>query len=623
MLFRYGTIAIFAAALAWGCESDTANYEPLDDDDDGTSDADADADSDADADTDADSDADADADSDADTDADSDADTDADSDADSDTGEQQCVDEDGDWWCVPFDCDDDDPDVHPDQPEIPGNGIDDDCDGVTDEIDETICEPGEIWCYQNQVAECDQWGTSWIPIEDCAPLVCAAGECVDTSQACADAANNHSYIGCEYWAVDMDNTTPGQPYAIAVSNLEAADANVVIEQRSGASWTTAGSAAIGSEQVEVFMLGNTTTSGSYLLGDKAFRVSSDRPVVAYQFNPYAGLEPDNSDICTNDGSLLMPRSVMGKTYYALGYSSNAGNSSMNVIATEDGTIVTVTPANSMYSGSSVPSMSAGVAYDFPMDAAGVLQLNSSSDVSGTLIESDQPVAVFAGSTCAFVPTSVSYCDHIEHQMFPVSTWGQEFVAARSVVRSSNQTPENDYWRIIAAEDGTYVESDQAIGGLPTTLDAGQWVELGVNHTFAISADKPIQVGQYLTGHMATDVPFEGAGGDPAFALVPPHEQFLNHYVFLAPEKYLNDYVVITHPAGVDVLLDGVSVGSNSDCELESYSASWEVTRCLIPDFSHTLESSQDFGITVWGYGGRVSYGYTGGLDLKTINAEVE
>jgi len=25
------------------------------------------------------------------------------------------------------------------------------------------------------------------------------------------------------------------------------------------------------------------------------------------------------------------------------------------------------------------------------------------------------------------------------------------------------------------------------------------------------------------------------------------------------------------------------------------------------------------GISVWGYGGRVSYGYTGGLDLETIN----
>ena len=57
------------------------------------------------------------------------------------------------------------------------------------------------------------------------------------------------------------------------------------------------------------------------------------------------------------------------------------------------------------------------------------------------------------------------------------------------------------------------------------------------------------VGQFLTGHMATDVPFAGAGGDPAFAILPPYEQFLDYYVFLAPEKYIDDYVVITHPAG--------------------------------------------------------------------------
>jgi hypothetical protein len=200
----------------------------------------------------------------------------------------------------------------------------------------------------------------------------------------------------------------------------------------------------------------------------------------------------------------------------------------------------------------------------------------------------------------------------------------EVVAARTQIRSTNPPPENDYWRVIASEDSTSITTDPSVPGLDgVNLNAGDVVEVGVNYSFLIDASAPIMVGQFLTGHMATDVPFLDAGGDPAFALLPPYEQFLNYYVFLAPEKYIEDYVVITHPAGEDVLLDGSSVGSNPDCELETFSSEWEMTRCLIPDFTHIIESAEPVGITVWGYGGRVSYGYTGGLDMATINPIVD
>jgi hypothetical protein len=567
-------ILVSLLALAWlaGCEKDPA-FDPADDDDD-----DGAADGDTDADSDGDSDADADTDADGDTDADSDGDADADADSDSDP---ECVDQDSDWWCLPLDCDDDDPDVNPGVPEILGNGVDDNCNGATDEV--SIIDPCEIAM-----------------------------------------ANKYS-IGCEYWAVDMDNTTPGQPYAIVVANRDATAAHVVVERKSGGVWQVQQETDVAYQQTHVFLLGNTTQAGTYHLANQAFRVTSDLPVVAYQFNPYSGLSADNSDVCTNDGTLLLASSGLDQYYYVLGFSNNTGNGSANIIATADDTQVTIRPSTSISAGGSLPAMSAGVDYTYTMQEASVIQLNASSgDISGTYIEATKPVAVFGGNTCAQVPTGVTYCDHIEHQLFPITTWGQEFVAARTVIRSTNTTPENDYWRVVASENGTTIQTVPAVAGLNgVTMNAGQVLQVGVNYAFTIAASAPIMVGQYLAGHGATNVDFYGAGGDPAMALLPPIEQFLDSYVFLAPEKYLLDYVVITHPSGLAVNLDNTPVSSNPACATETLNANWQITRCLIPDFTHTVAADQPVGITVWGYGGRVSYGYTGGLNMATINPWVE
>jgi hypothetical protein len=75
------------------------------------------------------------------------------------------------------------------------------------------CEPGTDYCVGEDVHSCTAQGTDGGLVMSCTGTkVCEGGSCVDP---CAEAAANRSYIGCEYWAVDLDNavevfTTPAE-----------------------------------------------------------------------------------------------------------------------------------------------------------------------------------------------------------------------------------------------------------------------------------------------------------------------------------------------------------------------------------------------------------------------------
>ncbi|MCP4679487.1 MAG: hypothetical protein GY854_29150 [Deltaproteobacteria bacterium] len=524
-----------------------------------------------------------------------------------------------------------------------GTGADSDADSDGDSDTDTDadagCDPGERICVGDDVHEknCDDGTTTFIEAcED--PRYCYEGACYFDDE-CGNAEAAGSNIGCEYWAVDVDNaegTAIVQPYAVAVGNVGDKTVHVKVEARIEAGgYEIVTEQDIPAKEVGVFKLtgeGVTLTpalqsiAGSYHQPRMAYRVTSDLPVIAYQFNPYSGLTEENSMICSNDATLLIPTSGIDKVYYALTYPSNNGSPAyISIVATEDDTTVTVTPAADVFNGWDLPAMATGTPSEIYMEAADVAQLESEGDLSGTYIEADKPIVVFAGNVTAFVPnTNVWYADHLEHQMMPLTKWGTDYIAARSKIRSTWGANEKDFFRIIASEDGTVVETDPVLPNFPATLNAGEVVQVGRATSFTIKASEPIMVGQFIVGADATGLPDTNKRtGDPSYALLAPVEQFLEEYVFLAPDKYPVDYVVITHPTELDIELDDVPLNTHDNCVIEELNSDWNVTRCAIGDFTHTISADKPVGITVWGYGENVSYGYTGGLSLQTINPVVK
>ncbi|MEE8409924.1 MAG: IgGFc-binding protein, partial [Myxococcota bacterium] len=213
-------------------------------------------------------------------------------------------------------------------------------------------------------------------------------------------------------------------------------------------------------------------------------------------------------------------------------------------------------------------------------------------------------------------------DHLEQQLYPLTAWGTEYVAVRSMPRGA----EKDAWRILAAENDTQVTVTPALIQIPT-LNAAEWYEFETNEDFLIQSNRPILVGQFLAAEHAPapgSQPGDADTGDPAFMLAVPVRQYRDSYVFLAPDQYEQDFVSISLTAGTVARLDGEEVDDIypllPDSKLfqinDIAGTVWQAVRLRIADGYHVLTCESPCAVMVHGYDRFVSYGYPGGLNLE-------
>src|SRR5262249_27144534 len=145
---------------------------------------------------------------------------------------------------------------------------------------------------------------------------------------------------------------------------------------------------------------------------------------------------------------------------------------------------------------------------------------TTSDLTGTRVSADKPIAVFGAHQAPTIPAEAVCCaDHIVEQLPPTSAWGKRFATIPPATRTKA-----DCFRIIAANDNSEVYLN---GSLTATLNHGQWIERIVQNPAEIIATGPIMVAQLSTS-VFYDYPTTG-DADPFMMIIPPYSQFLNHY----------------------------------------------------------------------------------------------
>jgi hypothetical protein len=246
--------------------------------------------------------------------------------------------------------------------------------------------------------------------------------------------------------------------------------------------------------------------------------------------------------------------------------------------------------------------------------------------------------VFSGHLCTYYPQLLGACDHVEEQLFPVDTWGQDFILAPPRTRNEGaNSGEAVYWKLLARDGGTRVEltvpfldlnplppgfegvsdcADHLEDERTLVLGQGEHCEFGTRAPLQVRADGPMMVMGVISGQSSTGVfdAFGAHAGDPAIFLVPPRAQYRSEYAFLTPTTYYVDYLTVVTSPQASVELDGELVDMGDATDVPGANLVYKHI-VIEEDGPHQINSNFPLGILVYAYDDYVSYAYTGGLNL--------
>ena len=290
------------------------------------------------------------------------------------------------------------------------------------------CDPNNSIARQTCSAEGE-----WVEAELCKAdegAACFGGSC---QKACDFNVKAKSYLGCSFWAADLDNAfVPGgsqtsyfdaanAQYAIVVSNpSDKLSAKVTISSNEGDQLLDShgedlDTSALAPGELRVFNLPPRNIDQTSI-EPQAWRITSSVPIAAYQFNPL-----ENVGVYSNDASLLLPDELLGKYYIAMSREESFTilRGFLTVVGTIAGGTTHVTVTFSSTTGKTlassdgkIKSYKSGESATFELKRWDTLNLETDvvgGDLTGTVVLADKRVAVFAGSEAGNVPNTI-HCD---------------------------------------------------------------------------------------------------------------------------------------------------------------------------------------------------------------------
>ena len=295
---------------------------------------------------------------------------------------------------------------------------------------------------------------------------CLNGRC---TPACGVESDKVSYLGCTFWATRLENLTPTASYDVTLSS----NGNLPIEVVITTSDDTLVTNILQPGSLETVSL----NTHSQLSGSGVFRKG-------YFINS-TGKLPFTSSVIT---AAVETRPYCYQfqrwvpiTCFRLGHPNvpqhTAHSQKMSIVATSDNPTMVAFNSPAIIEVNEI-EYPANQTFEFQLTKGDNLEMRTlmetGEDLTGTVINATEKIAVFSNNRCTMIPAETYACDHIQQQLFPMDTWASEYIAAKFKPRGT----EDDLWRILAGTDGTTFQTTPIISDLENvTLNRGEMIEV--------------------------------------------------------------------------------------------------------------------------------------------------
>jgi hypothetical protein len=357
-------------------------------------------------------------------------------------------------------------------------------------------------------------------------------------------------------------------------------------------------------------------------------VQSSDIITAYM----ESMEANNPDIFTLKG-----RHSLGTEFFTpfQDKAPNNGNltivpySSIDIVATEDGTTVTIVPTKAAAKrggGSYLPGetitvvLNRGETY-----SVRALEVDADAHLGGTHIKSNKPIAVMCKDDSVYIDSNF---DLNGDQLVPVNRTGSQYIVMKGGVNAWTFGGANEWAFIVPTQDGTEVKVNGTVLGV---YDAGEQVSIPISLTYTVieSDAKP-----FYCYHLVA------AKGEIGGALLPPTDQcsgstragFSYSYGEYNSDQGQNQelYILIMVRTGAEdaFLLDGAPAAWITPASFESVSEFWSAAKfgplnnTILEEGPHVITNSKD--LFHMGYinttGSGVLYGYFSDFESQEVSA---
>ncbi|XP_061187014.1 uncharacterized protein LOC133195169 [Saccostrea echinata] len=288
--------------------------------------------------------------------------------------------------------------------------------------------------------------------------------------------------------------------------------------------------------------------------------------------------------------------------------SNSWNSQLAVASVSDNTTISITFKMETNSPLNIGGQiyRSGDTFNLTLDIFETYQIAHSTDLTGTVIKSSDPIATFSGNDCNTLE-NFGACDHLIEQLPPIESVDNTYIVP------PYSDDRNTKIRITAMKNTNVTYS---IGGVSQTLslDVTSTFDTHISSTQScfILSENSILVTSFGLNSKSSNM------GDPSMTIVPGIHQYLDYYKIVVPTGYVNNFVSIMIDASFrgSVQINGLPIQESAIIFEETISTgndTFNVRSITVTEGEVTVSTvnGRGFGLMFSGTKDYEAYGFSG------------